>query len=1041
VGSTQAKKSFDLGEQLEFQRGFLHIITVMAERYSAHIAGFEGDGALVVLGFAHAMEDAAESAVRMGLDLIDAVRDAELLPNKRLQIRVGIASGLIAVGNRHSTGKSDSIAGLTIDLAERLRAAADPDQLVVSDKRLSAGFFRYDDLGIVSCKGFDEGVQAWRVLGATPVVSRFEAQRFNPSRGEIIDRAAELALLSQAWSSAQAENGRAVCLFGDAGIGKSRLAKSAMDAAVRDGAAALRLDCTPSTSNTPLFPISVLLPRIASITPGSSNDEKQAQAETLLRRLLPSDDVHAILPYLAPLFGLDKLTIPPNVGPEEVSEQTISALVRIFSGLVAERPLALLCEDLHWADGSTVKFLARLCGAIGRKRVLVVVTMRPSTETPLLDLSRFITIDLQPLAPSAAADLVRNVAKERPLSEEIVSRIVERCEGVPLVLEEVTRGALEAPNRPADSTTTTTRNADVPAPLQLVVQSRMSRWPRLSPIVQSAAVLGRDFSMTMLEGLVPASRGSEVAEAIDVLAREGLFADPGRSPGERVRFKHAMICDAVYNTLLGSDRRRLHSDAADFLSRNYAGTPDAASDVIAEHLSKAGRYVEAIRMRLSESASTAARGAYIETEGHCVAALALVDSVVDPEQRAALQFRLLVQLGVALSGRHGYSARVVEDVYQRAYAVCDDKTDAETLYPIMRGLVAVNLMHGELATAYDLSKQGMELAEKSKRVEFCLDALSMLCYATLYYGRRDDCRALINRCLQLYRAEQGDRLSYPVPHDAASAVFAILPTVLWLLGDEQAAEEAVREGLAHVESLNHDFDRAMLHAWIAGTRYTQRRYRDSLEHAGLAMTISQQHGYREYYGTGALLALMAQSALRPDQQAVAQASATYSEFARQGVALNASYFLWGLARGYAQAGDVQTARQKLEEAFERATASRETRMNAELLMLQAELESDDAKAEDLLGGALSLAEDQGAVATALRAAAAIAVRSRGDDARVGFARDTLESLDGRLARPSERDWILSRLAVLKHELDLPDPGLGAGVIAPEIDCTPRGAIA
>ena len=171
---------------------------------------------------------------------------------------------------------------------------------------------------------------------------------------------------------------------------------------------------------------------------------------TLPRRLLPSDDVHAVLPYLTPLFGLDKLTIPPNVGPEEVSEQTVSALVRIFSGLVAERPLALLCEDLHWADGSTVKFLARLCTAIGRKRVLVVVTMRPSTETPLLDLSTFITIDLQPLHPSAAADLVRNVAKERPLSEEIVGRIVDRCEGVPLVLEEVTRSALEAPNPPAE---------------------------------------------------------------------------------------------------------------------------------------------------------------------------------------------------------------------------------------------------------------------------------------------------------------------------------------------------------------------------------------------------------------------------------------------------------------------------------------------------------------------------------------------------------------------------------------------------------------
>jgi hypothetical protein len=689
--------------------------------------------------------------------------------------------------------------------------------------------------------------------------------------------------------------------------------------------------------------------------------------------------------------------------------------VRIFNSLVAERPVVLLCEDLHWADGSTAKLLTRLCGVVGRQRALVIVTMRPSTETPLLDLSAFIMINLQPLNPPAAADLVRNVAKGRPLTEEIVRRIVDRCEGVPLVLEEVTRSALEAPNRPDASTTTAIGNMDVPAPLQLVVQSRMSRWPRLAPIIQSAAVLGRDFSKTMLEGIVPASRGSEVPEAIDVLAREGLFADPGGTPGERVRFKHAMICDAVYNTLLGRDRRRLHSDAADFLIRNYAGTPEAASDVVAEHLSKAGRYVEAIRMRLAESALTAARGAYIETEGHCGAALALVDTVVDPQQRAALKFRLLIQLGVALTGRHGYSATVAEEVYQRAYAVCDDKTDAEMLYPVMRGLAAVNLMHGELATAYDLSKQGMELAEKSNRVEFRLDALSMLCYTTLYYGRLDDCRALINRCLQLYRAEHGNRLSYPVPHDPATAAFAILPTVLWLLGEEQRAEEAVREGLAHVESLNHDFDRAMMHSWIAGARYQQRRYGEALEHATLNATISGQHGYGEWYGHGVLMALLAQAALSADPEAVAKASATYTEFARQGVALNASYFLWGLARGYAQTGDVQTARQKLAEAFERATASRETRMNAELLILQAELESDDAEATDLLGSALSLAEEQGAVPTALRAAAAIAVRSKEDDTCIDFARDTLESLNGQTTRPLASDWMLQRLASLKRD--------------------------
>lgn len=1018
VGSTRAKKSLDLGGQLEFQRRFEDVVSGVAKRYGAFIEGFEGDGALIVFGFPGPMEDAAESAIRMGFDLIAAMRDTELAPNMRLQIRVGVASGWIAVVNRPSI----KIAGVTIDLAERLRALADPDQVVIGDatKRLSGGFFRYDDLGIVSCKGFDEGVHAWRVVGPSSVVSRFEAQRFDPSRGEIIDRAAELAALSKVWTSVLGFHGQAVCLRGDAGIGKSRLAEAALDTAVRDGAATLRLHCTPSTSNTPLFPISVLLSQIAGIRPRSSDDEKRALGEELLRRLLPEDGALAALPYIAPLFGLDSLPTPPDVAPAEVRERTISALVLIFNGLVAERPLALLCEDLHWADDSTANLLIRLCGEIGRQRALIVVTMRPSPEKPLLDLSAFITIELQPLDPLAAADLVRNVAKQRPLPEESVRRIVDRCEGVPLVLEEVTRSALEGPQRMDEATTPSFGGADVPAPLQLVVQSRMSRWPRFAPIVQSAAVLGRDFSKQLLERIVPASRGAEVAEAIMVLSREGLFADAGQSPGERARFKHSMICDAVYNTLLGSDRRRLHSNAADILSRNYAGTPDAASDVIAEHLSKAGRYVEAIRVRLTEAASTAARGAYVETEGHCNAALALVDEVQEPKERAELQFPLLIQLGVALTGRHGYSAAVVEDAYRRAYAACGDKADAEMLYPIMRGRAAVNFMRGELATAYNLSVQGMQLAEKSKRVEFILDAMSMLCYTTLYYGRLDDCRALINRCLQLYRAEQGERFSYPVPQDAGTAVMAILPTVLWLLGDEKGAEDAVREGLAHVDRLNRDFDKAMVHAWVAGTRYTQRRCGEALEHAGLAVAISQQHGFREWLGTGALMALLAQSALRPDPQAVAQARATYSEFVHGGIGLNGSYFLWGLARGYAQAGDVQTAREMLDDAFRRAAQSRETRMNAELLILQAELERDDETAADLLRRALSVAEEQGAVPTALRAAAEGAIRVKGGDATISLASETLDALDGRSARPLEKDWMLQRLTTLKRKLNPPD---------------------
>jgi tetratricopeptide (TPR) repeat protein len=409
----------------------------------------------------------------------------------------------------------------------------------------------------------------------------------------------------------------------------------------------------------------------------------------------------------------------------------------------------------------------------------------------------------------------------------------------------------------------------------------------------------------------------------------------------------------------------------------------------------------------------AARGAYVEAEGHCIAALELVDELKEPDDRRMLQFRLLIQLGVVLTGEHGYSAAVVEDVYRRAHAVCGDSVEAEMLYPIMRGQATVNLVRGNLATAYDLSVECLQLARRSKRVEYVIDAMSMLCYTTLYYRPLEECRGWIERCLDLYRAEHGDRLTYPIPQDAGTAAMALLPTVAWLLGDSDGAEAAVRVGLEHVERLNRDFDKAFLHAWIAGARYTQRRFAEALQHASIAVEISQQHGYREWYATGALVALMSQAALNPDPQAVAQAAAACTAFEREGVGLNASFYLWGLARGYANAGDAESARQMLAAALERAETSGETRMNAELLILQAELELDDAIAVRLLDSALALAGEQGAVPTALRAAAAATVRLRGDAARTEYARKTLDILDGRSAYPGERDWMQAKLSKLR----------------------------
>jgi class 3 adenylate cyclase len=1014
VGSTRTKRPLDLEGQLAFQSAFQEIVSKVADHYNgAHIERFEGDGAMILFGLPRPSEDASESAIRMGLELIDTIEAAEILPNVRLQIRVGIASGLVAVLKHLLTPQSDRIGGITVDLAERLRALAGPGQIVLCDttKRVAAGFFSYDDLGVVEAKGFDEGVRAWRIARALPIASRFEARHSDVSLKEIVGRADILARLSKAWASSLEGTGQAVCLFGEAGVGKSLLALTSLDAATRDGATTLKIDCTPSTGNTPMFPIGVLLQRTANIVPASSEAERHSLAQQLLARLLPNDDVERALAILAPLFGLESVAPPADLAPTEVREQTILTVLQILRHLATEHPLAILCEDLHWVDDTTAKLIDRLAAEIAALRVLLIVTTRPMSE-PTFDLSTFVAIELQPLDPSTAADLVKSIAKGAILPEDTVRRIVDRCEGVPLVLAEMTRSTIEAASHPDEASLAALSGGEVPTPLQIAVQARLYRWPQFTPVVQSASVLGREFSASLLEQVAPNDIRSQIVDAIEVFTREGLIERSTFGAPKRVRFKHMMICESIYNTLLGSDRQRLHSRIADILRDDYKETPDAAPDLIAEHLRKARRFVEAIQVRLAASGDTAAIGAYVETEGHCVDALAMIEEVADPVVRTSLQFRLLIQLGVALTGQHGYSAAVVEDTYRRAHALCGHSAEAEMLYPIMRGLATVNLVRGNLVTAYDLSLQALKLAEQAERVEFRIDALSVLCFTTLYFGRLENCRVLIEKCMELYRSADGHRLVYPVPQDAGTAAITLLPTVMWLLGDSQAAEDAIDEGLAHIERLSRDFDKAIVHCWIAGTRITQRRYAEALKHAECAVQMAQQHGYQEWHAHGLLLGSIAQGALRPDPEAVAQATAIYEAFEKAGVGVNAPYYLWGIAIGLIQAGDAKGALQKIKEALTRAEERRELRMNSELLVLQAEITSDDSSAE-LLARALSLAEEQGAVANALRAATAIALRSEHDKARRDYAQATLDMLDGRSPCPVQRDWMKQRLHILR----------------------------
>jgi tetratricopeptide (TPR) repeat protein len=506
--------------------------------------------------------------------------------------------------------------------------------------------------------------------------------------------------------------------------------------------------------------------------------------------------------------------------------------------------------------------------------------------------------------------------------------------------------------------------------------------------------------------MVP-EQADALPEALAQFTEHGLF-EPHARPAERATFRHALIRDAVYETLVSrKDLHRLHSRAADALAKGYAGTPDASPEVLARHLREAHRLDEAIRIRLTGAESTFERGAYVEAMGHCQAVGLLLDEVGDHPGVRDDAFRWCVLRGMVESGVHGYSTDAAQLAYRDAERMFDDTTGPELRYPVLRGLTVALLVRGDLARGYRYSLDGYELSMQSSRVEHRIDAMSVLAYTTLYVDRLAECRLWIERCLELYEAEHGERFRYPVPQDAKTAALALLPTAAWLLGDAAGAEVAIQRGLQHVDSLGREFDKALLHAWAAGTRYTQRRYLEAIHHAGIAYTVSKAHKFQEWEGIGAMMALLSQCALAPAPDAVQQATMTAEMFRAHGIGLNRAYFLWGIARGHVVAGNRPAALATLDDALSAAKASEETRMHPEIWLLQAELADDAERRWQLRLDAYRLAQRHGAVANALRAALAMLADGKAQSDSQ-WASATLALLDGQVPAPAGA-WMQERL--------------------------------
>ncbi len=719
VGSTELSTRLDPEEFGNIVRAYQDACTTTIESHGGTIAKYMGDGVLVYFGFPQAQEDDAERAVHAGLGVIDAVAalGSEGMP---LHARVGIATGLVVVGEQigRGTAQEQAVVGETPNLAARLESIANPGAVVISDStyRLTGQRFETEDLGTHSLKGFSAPVQAWHVTGIDIDATRFEATRAAGGLTPLVGRDREIELMIGCWRRAKAGHGQVVLLSGEAGIGKSRILKALQEHLEDEPHTRLRYNCSPQHTNSALYPVICQLEAAAGFAREDSVDRKLDKLQTVLQQ--SSEDVATVAPLLAALLSLpaEERYGALDMEPKQQKEATMAALMAQLEGLAARQPVAMYLEDVHWIDPTTLELFDRLIDRIAAFPVLLVMTFRPEFEVPWELDENLHGVALERLGRTQVVRVIDGITGGRRLPDSVVEEIHARTDGVPLFVEELTKSLLESALLREDGAQFVLegplRQLRVPATLQESLLARLDRLAPIKEVAQVGAALGRVFSHAVLAAVTefpePALR-----DALVQLEDAELLFRRGRPPEATYRFKHALVQDAAYQSMLRSSRAQLHQKIARILQERFPDTADAAPDLLAQHLTEAGETEAAIAAWRRAARRAVDLAALAEGEAQLGRALDLLLSLPETEGRASTELDLRIEFGQALMATKGYMAPQTGQNFLRALELCETVGATTRIFPVLYGRWSALYASGQVNRCKELAEKILGLAEEN----------------------------------------------------------------------------------------------------------------------------------------------------------------------------------------------------------------------------------------------------------------------------------------------------------------------------------------
>jgi class 3 adenylate cyclase/predicted ATPase len=971
VGSTEIASQLDPEEWSDIAARYQRTAAEAVQRFGGHVAKYLGDGLVVYFGYPQAHDDDPERAVRAGLAIVDAVRALPLAPSlvrkensessplprgttggsspdtqhatTRLHVRVGMHTGSVVISQ--GGGTDVEIFGDTPNIAARVQSIAQADAVFItgSTQRLVAGIFVVEELGAHTLKGVPEPVPLYRVLQPSGVRSRLDVagHRFTP----FVGRDLELGVLLDRWERVEERDGQSVVISGEAGVGKSRLMHTLRERLTDAPHTWLECRCTPFTEHSAFRPVIELVEQGLTFTTADAPADKIRKLEVGLGRagFGLAETVPLFADFLSvPLAGG---YVPLPVNPDVQRKKTVEALVRWTLALGGLQPVLLLVEDLHWCDPSSLELFGRLIEQSRTTRLMMLCTARPEFQPPWPARTHLTLMQLNRLTKRQSRQMVAALSPERALPAAVVEAVVTRADGIPLYLEELARMVLDSgmlqEREGRYELSGSLDDLAIPATLQDSLMARLDRLSAAKDVAQRAAVLGREFAYELLAAIAGIEEPA-LRQGLGQLVEAELLFQRGEPPEATYTFKHALVQEAAYESLLKRTRQQLHGRVVDVLAGQFPERAESEPELVARHAEAAGRIDDAIRYYDRAGDQAQARSAHAEAIGQLRKAIALQGTRPAGAERDARELSLQLALGGSLIAARGYAHPETAAAYERAAALGAAVGDAARLGVAHAALAICYYNRAEVERGRALAADVLAAAEARGDCDQAFLGHSSVAFQEHFQGRFASSLAHCERAIALYDPVHHHAHVRVLGNDQGVAQQGFAAWNLWFVGAPDTALARVREAVALARRLAHPFTLAFALFFEAHLHVLRQDIAAQRERAAELIALSEAQSFPLWLGLGRVYHAAAR-VTQGDPSALAEIMEGLALVAETGTQLGAPGIFAVLAEAQRAAGQFAEAQSTVATALAIAAQTGQPFFDADLYRLRAEIVLDQAR--------------------------------------------------------------------------------------------------